>query len=75
MKAKRSLTSSFDQLLKRKPSKDEFGIGNKEYAIPIKPAAITKVIIKSGYRVVMNGLSYRNIFSYRSIVCSLPHHR
>ncbi|XKL66605.1 hypothetical protein PGB90_010025 [Kerria lacca] len=36
MKAKRSLTSSFDQLLKRKTSKDDFGVINKEFSLPSK---------------------------------------
>ena len=35
MKAKRSLTSSFDHLLKRKSSKDEFGVLPKEVKPPL----------------------------------------
>nr|CAD7257969.1 unnamed protein product [Timema shepardi] len=39
MKAKRSLTSSFDQLLKRKVSRDDFGpIINKEISLPMNAA-------------------------------------
>ena len=34
MKAKRSLTNSFDQLLKRKGSKDDFGPIMKEFSLP-----------------------------------------
>ena len=39
-RAKRSLTSSFDQLLKRKASKDDFGIANKENNFPSRSASV-----------------------------------
>ncbi|XP_063219531.1 TBC1 domain family member 1 isoform X2 [Bacillus rossius redtenbacheri] len=38
MKAKRSLTSSFDQLLKRKSSRDDFGPIVKEVSLPMNAA-------------------------------------
>lgn len=34
-KAKRSLTSSFDHLLKRKASRDDFGPANKDLSLPV----------------------------------------
>ena len=42
MKAKRSLTSSFDQLLKRKGSRDDFEPIMKELSLPMN-AALCKV--------------------------------
>ena len=44
MKAKRSLTSSFDHLLKRKGSRDDFGPIIKELSLPSN-AALCKVSI------------------------------
>ena len=44
MKAKRSLTSSFDQLLKRKGSRDDFGPIIKEMSLPSN-AALCKVSV------------------------------
>ncbi|GLG97701.1 Ecotropic viral integration site 5 ortholog [Gryllus bimaculatus] len=43
MKAKRSLTSSFDQLLKRKGSRDDFGPIVKELSLPINAALCKQV--------------------------------
>ncbi|KAJ9593467.1 hypothetical protein L9F63_014996, partial [Diploptera punctata] len=47
MKAKRSLTSSFDQLLKRKGSRDDFGPIIKELSLPSN-AALCKDVPTSG---------------------------
>ncbi|XP_065207739.1 TBC1 domain family member 1 isoform X2 [Planococcus citri] len=72
MKAKRSLTSSFDQLLKRKPSRDDFGVINKEaIAPPAKPAAITKEHSQSSISsldVVEENNAPKNVNSLSSIV-------
>lgn len=46
MKAKRSLSNSFDQLLKRKASKDDFGATLKEMNLPIAHNLNRVIILK-----------------------------
>lgn len=54
MKAKRSLTSSFDHLLKRKNSKDDVAIAQKEQATS-KALAVKSYVSRIGRYVVLNG--------------------
>jgi len=59
MKAKRSLTSSFDHLLKRRGSRDDFGPMTKELSLPMN-ASICKVswqIVSRSERLVFRCLS------------------
>lgn len=46
-KAKRSLTSSFDHLLKRKASKDDFGVLAKELSLPPRTTAVKEPSLPS----------------------------
>lgn len=60
MKAKRSLTNSFDHLLKRKGSRDDFGPILKEMSLPMN-AALCKARFYIFFYIIKNFMTDRKL--------------